>query len=255
MPERDLNYFRDLLLKQRREIFDRLNQFKTQWHSLGEREIELEEESQKLDITSLYNKLDALETEQIEAIDLALYRMALSDYGTCESCRRPITLKRLETLPYARLCVRCARYYEERQKRLPRAREQIRSGELPDEFKNMTDEELQEAIHEQLKSDGRVDMDELSITCKKGVLYLEGVVPTEEEHHIVMRTLREMMGFTAIIDYLDADQVIWETERFASGRSDFPPHIDVDDISEDVFESQEEETPYMFPDHPPPEEE
>jgi len=255
MSERDLASFREILLRQRREIFERLRQFESDWKMIGDREIELEEESQKRDITLLHDKLDAFETGQIEAIDLALYRIETGDYGNCENCRKPISLKRLEALPATRLCLKCARHYEKRQKKLPEAGEQIRQAGLPPEFKDFSDEELREVILEQLKFHGRVDLDELAISCKKGVIYLEGAVPSEKEHQIVLRVIREVMGVPSIIDYLDIDEVLWERERYASGRSDFPVSVDVENIAEDVFESQEEETPYMLPGQPPPEEE
>jgi len=41
----------------------------------------------------------------------------------------------------------------------------------------------------------------------------------------------------------------------APGRAAFRPGADVDEISDDVFESQEKESPYMFPDRPPAEKE
>jgi RNA polymerase-binding transcription factor DksA len=41
-----------------------------------------------------------------------LTKMAAATYGACEKCRKTISLKRLETLPAARLCKRCARAAE-----------------------------------------------------------------------------------------------------------------------------------------------
>ena len=128
------------------------------WQALAERDIELEEEAQKADETSLFDQLDELEKEEIEDIDLALCRIAAGSYGICESCEKLISLKRLEALPAIRLCRKCARRYEEKQKKLPRAMEVITCAELPDEYKNLTDEELQMVIFEHLRNDGRVDL-------------------------------------------------------------------------------------------------
>ena len=41
-------------------------------------------------------------------IDDALSRMEDGSYGICESCGRPMPVARLEALPHARTCVRCA---------------------------------------------------------------------------------------------------------------------------------------------------
>ena len=132
---------KEVLLKQRREIFERLRRLESDWQALGERDIEMEEEAQKADETSLFDQLDKLEKDEIDEIDLALCRIAAGSYGICESCEQLISLKRLEVLPATRLCRKCARRYEEKQKKLPPTREVITCAELPDEYKNLTDEE------------------------------------------------------------------------------------------------------------------
>ena len=242
---------REVLLKQRREIFERLRRLESDWQALGERDIELEEEAQKADETSHFDQLDELEKDEIEDIDLALCRIAAGSYGICESCEKLISLKRLEALPATRLCHRCARRYEEKQKKLPRAREVITCAELPDEYKNLTNEELQMVILEHLRNDGRVDREELEVSCRKGVVYLEGVVPSENEHQILLRILTDVMGFASVVDHLEINKLIWEREDRAPGKAAFRPSANADEISDDVFESQEKEGPYMFPDRPP----
>ncbi|MEA3427730.1 MAG: hypothetical protein U9Q84_00625 [Thermodesulfobacteriota bacterium] len=70
-----------------------------------------------------------------------------------------------------------------------------------------------------------------------------------------MRILTDVMGFTAVVDYLEINKLIWEREDRAPGKAAFRPSVDVDEISDDVFEFQEKESPYMFPDRPPAEKE
>jgi RNA polymerase-binding transcription factor DksA len=41
-------------------------------------------------------------------IEAALARIRSGSYGNCETCRRTIPLERLEVLPMAALCIRCA---------------------------------------------------------------------------------------------------------------------------------------------------
>jgi RNA polymerase-binding transcription factor DksA len=112
MDEKDLKRLKELLLKQRREIYDRLQGLESEWETLSERDIEMEEEAQKADLTALFDQLDDLEKQEIEEIDQALTKMAAATYGTCEMCRKLISLKRLETLPATRFCKRCARKAE-----------------------------------------------------------------------------------------------------------------------------------------------
>lgn len=45
----------------------------------------------------------------------ALARLDQGTFGNCEACGRGITRARLDALPYARLCVRCARGTEIRE--------------------------------------------------------------------------------------------------------------------------------------------
>lgn len=255
MSEGDVGRLKELLLKRRQEICEWLQRFESDWQSLGERDIELEEEAQKADLTSHYNQLDQRREEEIEEIDLALCRMAAGSYGICENCHKLISLKRLEVLPTTRLCRKCANKYKEEQRKLPPAWEAISCAELPDEYQNLNNEELQVLILDHLRNDGRVDLEELDISCRYGVVYLEGVVPSEGEHEILLQILTDAMGFTSIIDHLQINELMWEREDRAPGRTPFALSADVEEISDDVFESQEKETPYIFPDRPPPEQE
>ena len=44
----------------------------------------------------------------LESIDAALHRIADGTYGKCIHCSEPILEKRLEAVPWARYCLRCA---------------------------------------------------------------------------------------------------------------------------------------------------
>ena len=61
---------------------------------------------------------DAMEREQtlmlvsavsrtLEETEDALRKIATDEYGVCEACGQPIAAKRLQALPYARLCLAC----------------------------------------------------------------------------------------------------------------------------------------------------
>jgi DnaK suppressor protein len=56
------------------------------------------------------------EREQLKLVDLALRKISKGDYGLCEECGDPIPPKRLEVVPYARLCVTCQGQAEQREK-------------------------------------------------------------------------------------------------------------------------------------------
>jgi RNA polymerase-binding transcription factor DksA len=55
--------------------------------------------------------LDLLEHEEslLTEIHDALDRIEQATFGRCENCHRRISKERLDALPYARYCIRCAR--------------------------------------------------------------------------------------------------------------------------------------------------
>ena len=58
--------------------------------------------------------LGLIENEQgtLELVNEALDRMELGTFGQCVECDEPITKPRLQAIPYARHCIRCARKLE-----------------------------------------------------------------------------------------------------------------------------------------------
>jgi DnaK suppressor protein len=48
------------------------------------------------------------ERRTLKEIESALIRKENGEYGTCDSCGASIPKVRLEALPWARLCIRCA---------------------------------------------------------------------------------------------------------------------------------------------------
>jgi RNA polymerase-binding transcription factor DksA len=53
-----------------------------------------------------------IEGDALGEITEALARIEAGTFGTCEVCGRPISRARLDALPYARQCIRCARRRE-----------------------------------------------------------------------------------------------------------------------------------------------
>lgn len=55
--------------------------------------------------------LGLLENEEhlLEEINGALARIEHGSFGKCLDCQKPISAQRLQAVPYARYCVRCAR--------------------------------------------------------------------------------------------------------------------------------------------------
>lgn len=58
------------------------------------------------------SQLAELESRELVAIENALARMKDGTYGRCDSCEKAIAPPRLNALPYATLCIQCARNEE-----------------------------------------------------------------------------------------------------------------------------------------------
>ena len=117
MGENELTHLKDSLLRQRREILDRLQGLESDWQTLSERDIEREEEAQKADLASLFDQLEERDRQKLEDIELALTKMANVTYGICEKCHTPLALERLEILPATRFCRKCMAEMEKKQKK------------------------------------------------------------------------------------------------------------------------------------------
>ena len=63
--------------------------------------------------------LDIASSEQVvlNRIDTALRKIQEGAYGVCESCEKPIGLKRLRAVPYAELCLKCQEDQEKKRRR------------------------------------------------------------------------------------------------------------------------------------------
>lgn len=114
MGELELERLKNMLLQQRKDLFTRYRGRESDRQSLSERDIEWEEVAQKGDLSTLFDQLDDREIKEIEEIDLALTKIEAATYGSCEICRKPIALERLEALPATRFCQKCARKAEEK---------------------------------------------------------------------------------------------------------------------------------------------
>ena len=120
MADNNLMRLKELLLRQRLEIFQRKQRLESDWDELSEREIEMEEAAQKAALTEIYEQLDEQEQNEIETIDLALDKIDTDTYGICEGCREPITPERLALLPATPYCVACS-LREEKGSKVPPA--------------------------------------------------------------------------------------------------------------------------------------
>lgn len=74
----------------------------------GEHSRDSEEQAQERENDDVLNGLLKEARQQLNRIAAALRKIDEGTYGLCEKCGQPIDPRRLESLPDASLCIRCA---------------------------------------------------------------------------------------------------------------------------------------------------
>lgn len=82
-------------------------------HHLGDVTIDLEPDDEGALASSNFAKDLAVvtlerERNELHEIEAALARIKAGEFGLCQACGNPIRDVRLQALPWARLCIRCA---------------------------------------------------------------------------------------------------------------------------------------------------
>jgi DnaK suppressor protein len=96
-----------LLKTKRDELRRKLN------HRFGDVTVDREPDDEGALATNNFAKDLAIATierqrRELAEIEAALARIKAGEYGVCETCDNPIREVRLQALPWARLCIRCA---------------------------------------------------------------------------------------------------------------------------------------------------
>jgi DnaK suppressor protein len=217
-----ISNIKEQLLKRRREILEQREKNIDSWNKLHEPEVELEEQAAKENISRTHEQLERQEKEEIEQIDAALGKLETSGFGICESCGEKISDRRLEALPWTSLCIDCA---EEQQSGIVRAipdfptapGSEFDSDVDKNRKKTYGDKDMQDMIADQLIRDSRVETQELKIDVNKGRIHLEGLLPSQAKHEILMSIIQDVLGFKDIVDSIRIDRQLWEQQRYAPG--------------------------------------
>ena len=221
-----------------------------------ERESELEEHAQEEQTARLLTRLDDRTLHAVKEIDAALQKILDGTYGKCEVCHKWISTDRLRSLPATRFCRGCVARSESSPITAGGGAETPPEGPIPADLSLLSDQELTEAIREHLKDDGRIDLEELHVVCRKGVIYLSGTVPSEAEHQILLHTLTDVMGLKKIIDHLQVVALLWQTEKRAREVGpEINPRWQEPPSTEDSVESAEKDKEFVAPGKPTPSEE
>jgi len=257
MKKELLDSLTELLRKQRKNY---LLEFRKAEEGLDaideEREIELEEHAQEEQTARVLTRLDTQTLHAVKEIDAALNKILRGVYGKCEGCHRTIAIARLRVMPAARVCTKCAARNERKPVAGGSEPEEFTGASVPADLSLLNDRELFECIREHLKEDGRIDMEELRLVCRKGVIYLSGMIPSESEHQILLQILTDVLGFTEVVDHLNVEKLLWEQEKRTRDKAEemLPPWQEPPG-TDDIVESTEEDKDFIAPFSPTPKEE
>ncbi len=239
MTREEVIFLRNMLVDKRNTILERVKRLAAAWQELEQPETEMEEEAQKASIAKPYDKLDENRKAEIEQIDLALIKLSVGDYGICESCGDDIAPNRLRAIPWARLCVECARDLEKHHGSLPETSEMAVSGKIPDEYQDLSNQQIIELIYERLQNDERIETEELKLSIKKGVVLLDGRLDSESEHELVLQLLTDSMGFSSIVDRIETSESGIESGEVSASEEDDAGGLFYDqELREETFEAK-----------------
>jgi len=243
------------LRRQRAALFKAVADTEADLQFIAEdRESELEERAQEERTARLFARLDLRGKRAIEEIDAALQRIADRTYGVCAECGKPIPMARLRALPAARCCITCAAGRETRV--VEGEEEAAHAAPLPADLSLLTDREVESALRDLLRDDGRIDAEEMRLVHRHGVVHLDGAVPSEVEHRIALKLLTDVAGVQEIVDRLQVKEILWAREDRSKEVMEEPAGSRVEPShTEDVVRSIEEGVDYVPPVEPPPEEE
>src|SRR5512147_1788072 len=182
MKKEQLDSLAQLLRQQRNHFLDEFRRAEQGLDVIAEeRESELEEHAQEEQTARLLTRLDDQTLRAVNEIDTALQKILDGTYGKCERCHRPIASARLHSLPAARYCRRCAAMNESQPSMAGGVAEAPIEGAIPADLTLLSDQELTAAIKEHLLEDGRIDLEELHVAGRKGIVYLSGSLPSAAE--------------------------------------------------------------------------
>jgi RNA polymerase-binding transcription factor len=221
------------------------------------------ERAQQTDAARLFARLDDRHKQQIEEIDQALTRIALGTYGSCERSGQPIPIARLRALPTARFHVQCLSEEEglpgtpeEEESPIATREESAVSAEeerappdrMPIDLNALSDEEVEDYLRQQLRADGRVDMDELQIVFRQGAIHLDGALPSEAQHQILLQYVADFAGVEEVVDRLVVNELLWEREDRTEPPPPEEPQAEAEpEGTEDIVESEQEGIDYEPP--------
>jgi hypothetical protein len=125
---------------------------------------------------------------------------------------------------------------------------------VPGDLALLSDDEIEAVIRETVEADERIDHEELRVSCRRGIVHLDGVLPSDAERTVVRRIVEDVLGFRDVVDRVRIDEAPWE--RAERDKPPLPRATGYEPRgTEDVVESTDEGISLVPADRPPPEDE
>lgn len=116
MDSKNVQFFKDVLLKQRSEILNKENGFKAD--SFIEATAQGDEGDLAVSELSLTMtlRLQERQAQLLQKIDRALGKIEEGSFGLCEQCEEELHVNRLKARPVATLCISCKEEQENKER-------------------------------------------------------------------------------------------------------------------------------------------
>jgi DnaK suppressor protein len=114
MDQRKTKAFRDRLLLKKQQILEAYNKNKSYGKEAdGEATQDIADKAANSYTKEFLFSLSNTERDMLQMVDEALGRIEDRRYGVCAACEDEMNLKRLEAVPWARLCLSCQEKQEQ----------------------------------------------------------------------------------------------------------------------------------------------
>lgn len=104
----DKQKIKDLLEQKAKDLSDKLNLIESD-AIRNPLSSDSEDRSQQIENDDVLNELDSVEAKELQQVKFALRRLENGEYGQCNACGEQISESRLNALPYANVCIECAK--------------------------------------------------------------------------------------------------------------------------------------------------
>ncbi|HVO12541.1 MAG TPA: TraR/DksA family transcriptional regulator [Vicinamibacteria bacterium] len=113
MDQKKLKAFRERLLLKKREILEAFRKNKNDgMEADGEATQDIADKAANSYTKEFLFSLSSTERDLLQMVDQALLRIDERRFGVCAVCEEEMNLKRLEAVPWARLCLSCQQKQE-----------------------------------------------------------------------------------------------------------------------------------------------